>query len=124
MIDSGEEFAGIEYVHVGKLIGNIITVIRMSVGDNDFGDIQALGASKNIVFWFIWILILYVTCIIFLNFIIAEACASYERVSDNIENFLMYQKATMIHETEDMLWPMFKNNQCFPKYLIVRQVEE
>ena len=75
------EYPGIEYMYLGRLVGNIISVIRMSIGDNNFDASIYLDPSTNIVFWIIWILTLYVTCIIFLNFIIAEACESYQRVS-------------------------------------------
>lgn len=106
------------------LMGNWFHVIRMSIGDNDFDASADLSRENNIVFWILWVLILYITCIIFLNFIIAEACASYERVSVNIENYLQYQKATLIHESEDMLWPGLGHENNFPKYLVVRQTEE
>jgi len=72
-----KEYPGVDYAHIGRFIGNMIVVVRMSVGDNDFEASHDLEPSKNIVFWIVWIMILYVTCIIFLNFIIAEACASY-----------------------------------------------
>jgi hypothetical protein len=96
----------------------------MSIGDNDFDASADLDPQGNVVFWILWVIILYVTCIIFLNFIIAEACASYERVSQNINNYLQYQKTTLIHESEDMLWPGLGHDKNFPKFLIVRQIED
>ena len=46
----------------------------------DFGAIAAadyLTLEENYLFWFIWLLTAVITCIIFLNFIVAEASASY-----------------------------------------------
>jgi len=46
----------------------------------DFGAIAAadyLTDEENYLFWFIWLLTAVITCIIFLNFIVAEASASY-----------------------------------------------
>jgi len=83
-------YPGELYKHIGLMVGNIIHVVRMSIGDNDFDATIELNESTNIVFWILWSMILYVTCIIFLNFIIAEACASYERVSENIKNILQF----------------------------------
>ena len=102
------DYPGVEYLYLGRFIGNIITIIRMSIGDNNFDGTIYLESSTNIVFWIVWILTLYVTCIIFLNFIIAEACESYQRVSQNIGNNLQFQKVCLIHESEEMLWPWLK----------------
>ena len=46
----------------------------MSIGDNDFDASADLSPENNIVFWILWVIILYVTCIIFLNFTIASQC--------------------------------------------------
>lgn len=35
-----------------------------------------------------WILTVVVTSIIFLNFVVAEACASYARVVENLESVI------------------------------------
>jgi hypothetical protein len=64
----------------------------MSIGDNEFDAVSSLSPAFNRSFWIIYSCILYVNTIIFLNFIIAEACASYQRVSDNIENYLEFQR--------------------------------
>ena len=106
-MQASDDYPGVEYKNIGRFWGNLITIVRMSVGDNDFGASNYMDYHNNIVFWIIWVLILYIMCIIFLNFIIAEASASYEKVSVNIENYLQYQKATLINESEDMLWPCF-----------------
>lgn len=120
---ANNNYPGNEYAEIGRLLGNMITVIRMSIGDNNFSATTHLEHLRNYMFWFIWLIIFAITCVIFLNFIIAEACASYERVSENLNNFLLYQKTTLIHESEDMLWTKFKHKQNFPKYLISRRME-
>jgi len=45
---------------------------------------------------------MFLNCIVFLNFIIAEACAIYERISGDIDNILMHQKLNLVNESEDM----------------------
>lgn len=75
----------------------------------------------NILFWFTWVIIAFITCIIFLNFIIAEASASYERVSGKLEHYLQFSKVSLINESEDMMPKSWKKYpQYFPKYLIIR----
>lgn len=69
---------GIEYEQIGLFLGNIMATIRISMGD--FAAIDAadfLTKEENYLFWFIWLLTAILTCIIFLNFIVAEASASY-----------------------------------------------
>ena len=65
-------------------------------------------------------MIVVITCIIFLNFIIAEASASYEKVSERLKAFILMQKANMIGEAEEMRPFCWKNPDKFPKYIVVR----
>lgn len=74
---------GIEYDKIGLFFGNFIQTIRLSMGD--FAAIDAantLSKSENYVFWLVWFVTVVVTCIVFLNFIVAEASASYTTVSE------------------------------------------
>ena len=71
------------------MMGNLMTVIRMSLGDNDFGATVRMDSHSTVqLFWIMWVLIAYLNCIIFLNFIIAEASESYGKVMNNIDNNL------------------------------------
>jgi len=56
------------------MLGNIFQIIRFSMGDFDFGVINTanFGELEVTIFWVIWLLIVLITNIIFLNFIIAE----------------------------------------------------
>ena len=72
-----DEPPGKEYMYLGLFLGNIVSTFRMSLGDFDFDAATELLPHMNIIFWLIWFLIVVVTNIIFLNFIIAEASASY-----------------------------------------------
>ena len=50
------------------------------------------------------------TCIIFLNFIIAEASASYEKVKENLTAMINKEKSQLIGEAEQMIWKVTKNS--------------
>jgi len=78
------EFPGEEYKNTGLLIGNFLYTLRMSLGDFDFSASTLLPQPENIIFWLVWYLVVIVTCIIFLNFIIAEASNSYTNVSESL----------------------------------------
>ena len=49
-----------------------------------------------------WALVVIIGSIIFLNFIIAEASASYEKVNECLEEFVEKEKASLIAESEIM----------------------
>jgi hypothetical protein len=68
-------------------------------------------------------MVVVMTCIIFLNFIIAEASASYEKIKLNLVSMINKEKAALIHEAEAMIWSTSKTNKEFPKYIIIREVE-
>lgn len=93
---AAEEYPGIEYKVVGLFIGNIIQTLRMSLGDFGFDAAMELAPQENYIYWVVWSLILLVTCIIFLNFIIAEASASYEKVSEFLQLYILAEKAALI----------------------------
>ena len=61
-------------------------------------------------------------CIVFLNFIISEIGATYEKTRTIIEGLVMKDKADLINEAKDMTM-VFMNNTKMPKYIIVRQVD-
>ena len=61
-----------------------------------------LTKEENILFWVIWLLTVIVTCIIFLNFIVAEASASYTKVSEQLENYIQLQRADLVAEAEGL----------------------
>lgn len=85
-----------EYEAIGSYLGNFFSVIRFSIGDNDFSHVNLMDKKSQKMFWAVYFIIMYIMCIIFLNFIIAEASASYERVSTRIDNFLLFQKVRLI----------------------------
>lgn len=47
-----------------------------------------LNETENYLFWFVWLLTTVLTQVIFMNFIVAEAAATYTEVSENLENYI------------------------------------
>ena len=57
----------------------------MSIGDNSLIEAaKNLEQAENIVFWILWLLGVVITSIVFLNFIVAEASGSYEKVTETL----------------------------------------
>lgn len=101
-----------EYRHITLVVGHMIDIIKVSVGD--FGIISksmyTVDIQTNYLFWICWFVIALIACIIFLNFIIAEASASYEKVSSQIEETILRAKAILIAEAEMMRPLVLKND--------------
>ena len=93
------------------------------------GDYANTEASKSLapeetwIFWAVWILTVIVTSVIFLNFIIAEASASYSKVVDSLEAIIQKERASMIHESETMSFKFRKTSEQYPAYIVVRMIE-
>ncbi len=75
----------------------------MSIGDFDCIDSSSnLPKYENWMFWFIWLVAVLLSNIVFLNFIVAEASASYAKVTETLEAVIEKEKASMISESEAM----------------------
>lgn len=79
------EYPSAEYKDIGVFAGNLMYVFRTSIGDFDFDAAGYLEPQQNILFWFVWLSLVLVTCITLLNFIIAEISKSYENVMECLE---------------------------------------
>jgi len=121
--DPPSDFPNEEYKWINPLMGYLFSALRTSLGDNDFSASTYLTVPENYLFWVLWFLVTTITCIIFLNFIIAEASASYENVKSRLDAMIFKEKASLIAEAEDMYTIKFKNDQKFPKYIIIRKIE-
>ena len=86
-IEAGEGYLGIEYLEMHRLIGNLVDTLKLSLGD--FGSViegsADLNREDNWIYWLVFMIVFILTCVIFLNFIIAEASESYNRVTELLE---------------------------------------
>ena len=109
---------------MGLLAGNLLWTFRLSMGDFAAIDaISTLSKHESRIFWVFWVITLVLTCIIFLNFVVAEACASYMRVKDYLLPIIEREKSVLLTECEQMTLKRFKNKEKYPKFLIVRETE-
>lgn len=125
-VESGEEEGDIpfeEYQNIGLFFGYLFYTLRIAMGDFDFDASTYLTEPENIIYWAMWLLVVVLTCIIFLNFIIAEASASYEKVKSSLTAMINKEMSALIGEAEGMFPPSHKTKLLFPKYVIIREVE-
>ena len=104
-------------------LGYIISTLRTSLGDFDFEASNYLDKGENYIYFLIWFLVILMTCIIFLNFIIAEASESYASVKNNLSAMINKEKASLIAEAEDMTFDRNKDEILFPKFIVIRSIE-
>ena len=116
----------LEYRIINKFLGNIMSSVRISLGDFNFAQLDILTPHESGVYWIVWTLVFMLGCLIFLNFIIAEVGESYAQVSERIDSLIWRERATMVKEVEDFLSEGYKRRrkQDFPKYVVVREAEE
>jgi hypothetical protein len=92
-----------EYDAIGLHAGEFLWTLRLSMGDfSAIGASTELDKAENVIFWLIWVMTVVITCIIFLNFIVAEASASYSHVVETLESVIQKEKAALINESEEM----------------------
>ena len=115
---------------MGKFMERCMIVFRISFGDNNFDSSQILSEFQVWIFWVVFLMVVSVTCIIFMNFIIAQVSQVYEEVTNQIIVLLLKQRGLMITEAEEMLRARFGKNKVrnwqhlFPRYVITREADE
>ena len=96
----------------------------MSFGDGEFEGIPLMNSVEEVyTYWLIWYFSLFILNIVFLNFIVAELTNTYTEVSSSLIPLQQYGKAEMVSEIEMMFPDNYKNNKLFPKYIIIRDVD-
>jgi len=100
----------LEYHQIGLLLGYFISTLRMSLGDFDFAASIYLTKEENYIFWLMWFFVVLMTCIVFLNFIIAEASNSYSNVMARLEAMVNKEKSSLISEAEDIMFDKSKDD--------------
>jgi len=94
-------------------------MIRLSCGDLDIinGSVE-LTLEENCLLWVVMMLMIIVACIIFLNFVICEASASYEKVSECLEEWICIDRCKLISEAESMAPYILRKEDHYPKYIV------
>ena len=81
-----------EYFMMHKLIARMVHILRISVGDFNFDASLFMDPFVNEFYWAMFIMFCFITCIIFMNFIIAEVSTSYTNVKDTLHYKLLQER--------------------------------
>ena len=81
-----------------SLVGNIIQIMRYSLGDFDFvvANQSLYTEFEVLMFWVTWLLIVVITNIVALNFIIAEVSNSYDQIKEVVNQIILQERASLI----------------------------
>ena len=88
--DYGGPHRGSEYRNLNMLVVYFLQTLMVSTGDFDMINTATyLPMEENLIFWGCWVVVVLVACVVFLNFIIAKASASYEIVNADLDMYIM-----------------------------------
>lgn len=111
-----------DYKFMGMWAGELLWTLRMTVGDFHIIKATPKDTVSKYLFWIGFLTIIFSSNIILLNFIVAEASNSYNRVVEKLDQIIWKGKSDLISEADSITWKKFKTQKKFPKYLVVRQV--
>lgn len=79
-----------EYRMIGLFAGSIVQTFRLAMGDFAIigSSMYIKDPNESILFWILWFITVLLGCVIFLNFIVAEASETYNEVSEYIEEYI------------------------------------
>ena len=114
-----------EYRNITPLFRSVIFTLRLAIADFNYGSLDVLTKEEVPIWWVVWILATFAGCLIFLNFIIAEAQNSYQKVKESINSRIYKERAIMVMEVEDFMSTHTKemDKELFPKYIVIRETE-
>ena len=99
--------------HFNKLpyfMGNILTAMRITIGDGNFDQVKLLTPWESRVWWVVCVFCVVFGNFIFLNFIIAQISDCYQNVKDRLDVLMYKEKAYMCKEVEDFYTESYKAN--------------
>jgi hypothetical protein len=98
--------------------------LRNSIGDFDFESMVSGDTLNDFIWlqWFVWIIVIFIGNVVFMNFIIAVVSDSYERCINKMDTQTMLEKIDLIIERERMITDRELrkyHKEWFPRYLYV-----
>jgi hypothetical protein len=115
-----EECKEDKYKGIG-LVRYFAVALRNSIGDYDF---ESMIPDSDYIWlqWLLWVFVIFIGNVVFMNFIIAVVSDSYEKCINKMEAQCLLVKIDLIIEREQMLSSSevkkYKD-QWFPRYLYV-----
>jgi len=90
-VEIPERLPGFEYQGLHWMgFANFLLVARYSLGDfGEFEAVEDLTPFETWLFWLVFFLIVFMSCVVFLNFIIAEVSGSHQRSNEVVDRLVL-----------------------------------
>jgi len=106
---------------IGIVVPYFIMAFRTSIGDYNLSDYTGSGSFK-VINWIVWLAVMLIGNVIFMNFIIAVVNESYEKCMSKVMAESFKVKVDMILERESLMsQDDFSNPAWYPRFLITRR---
>ena len=113
-----------DYKFIGMWWGETLWALRSSLGDYTIvSGSPYLESYLNYIFWMTFLILVFSSNIVMLNFIVAQVSNCYNRINEKLQQTMQAGKSDLISEADSITWRVFKNKDKLPKYLVVRQVQ-
>lgn len=113
---------GDDYKGIDSSMALIFIALRTCFGDNDM-DAYAINTDNKSMTWAVWLFIIVVGNVVFMNFIIAVVNESYANCMSKMEAQGFKVKIDMIIEREAHISESrLRDPNSFPNYLLLRKV--
>ena len=101
-------------MYLNGSVKNLFVMLRTSTGDFSSVDTAFYIVDPyNPVYWVFYLICILIT-LIFINFVIAKAVNSYEEISENLDEYILKDRASLIAEADEMRPNKLKNEETHP----------
>ena len=94
----------------------------MGKGKKMIGKSVKLPMDENWLFWITWLSMTVLMNIIMLKFVIAEIKGVYKKIDTKLKENVLRDRAGLCAEVDIMRPNIFKSDNSYPKYFIVREI--
>ena len=103
----------------------VIMAFRTSLGDFEIEDYKSDEIEMKELVWVVWLMLMIIGNVIFMNFIVAVVSESYEKCMQTQKAQQYRLKCELIVERESIMSEDHLNKKrYFPNYLVLRQLED
>ena len=81
-----------------------------------------LSVPESFLFWIVWLVMVVAMNLILLKFVIAEIKGVFKKVTKNLKEVVLRERAALCAEADVMRPNYFKTKIKYTKYIVVREV--
>ena len=114
----------IEYAKIPGILKFFLEIFNVCVGNFALTSTNSyLDETMQTLFWLLFITIVLILMVVFLNFVVAKAMASHSEATSHMEAVINKEKADMIDEVSAVALERFLTPAENPMFIVQRSVE-